>query len=186
LNLFDLVAGGLLAWNTLSGLRQGFIREVVGFAALVIGAIAAGRYYDELSANIAFAIENETLRNLVAAAAIFGGIALIGSVVSGLLKTVAAVLMLGPLDHLGGALFGLLKGFLLVELLIIVAAAFPAFDMLTSAVNGSTLAPYFLEAAPLVQRLLPEQFDQAIAALKENLETVLPGTPGGATPSATP
>lgn len=176
MNWFDLLAGGILAWNAFSALKQGLIREVIGFIALIVGAIAAGRFYDDLSENLAFAIDNETMRDAVSAIAIFSGIAIIGAVASGFLKTVAAVLMLGPLDHLGGAVFGLLKGFLLVELLIILAAAFPAFDFLTGGVNGSTLAPYFLKAAPVVEGLLPEEFHQAIETLKDGLTPVLPGS----------
>ncbi len=192
MNWFDLMAGGILAWNAFSALKQGLIREFVGLLALVVGAIAAGRFYDDLSANLAFAIENETTRNAVSAIAIFSGIALIGAIASQFLKTIAAVLMLGPLDHLGGAVFGLLKGFLLVELLIVLAAAFPAFDFLTGGVSGSTLAPYFLKAAPVVQGLLPEEFHQAIAALQESLASGipdlpdLPGLPGTPTVPVTP
>jgi membrane protein required for colicin V production len=174
-NWFDLMAGGVLAWNALSALKQGFIRELIGLLAMVVGAIAAGRYYDDLSANLAFAITNEPVRNMVSASAIFGGIALIGAVASQVLKTAASVLMLGPLDHLGGAAFGLLKGFLLIELLIILVAAFPAFGVLTGGVSGSTLAPYFLKAAPAVQRLLPEEFHEAIATLQESLSGTIPG-----------
>jgi membrane protein required for colicin V production len=169
-NWFDLAAGGVLAWSAFSALRRGLIREVVGFVAMVLGIIIAGRYYDDLSANLAFAIANETVRNLASASAIFSGIALIGAVASQLLKTVAAVLMLGPLDHLGGAAFGLLKGALLVELVIVLATAFPALDRLTLGIDGSTLAPYFLNAAPVVERMLPGEFHEAVAALSERLK----------------
>ncbi len=174
MNWFDLAVGGVLAWSAFSSLQKGLIREFVGLVAMIVGAIAAGRFYDDLSGNFAFVTDNETLRNLAAASAIFAGITLIGAVASQMLKTVASVLMLGPLDHLGGAVFGLLKGLLLVELVIVLAATFPALDQLTGGVNGSTLAPYLLKAAPVVERLLPEEFHTAVAALKSGFESGVP------------
>jgi membrane protein required for colicin V production len=169
-NWFDLAAGAVLAWSGFSALRRGLIREFVGLLAIVAGIYAAGRYYDDLSANLEFAIENPLLRNFVATSAIFTGIAIIGAVVSGMLKSVAAVLMLGPLDHLGGAAFGLARGFLLVELALILAATFPAIGSLNDGIEGSTLAPYFLVAVPTVEKLLPDEFTEAAQAMKERLQ----------------
>ncbi len=177
MNWFDLVVGGILGWSALSSLRRGLIREFVGFLAMLIGAIAAGRYYDDLSSNFAFVTDNEAARNLIAAGAIFSGISLIGAVASQMLKTVASVLMLGPLDHLGGALFGLAKGLLLVELLIVLAAQFPAFEQLTTGVQGSLLAPYLLSAAPFVERLLPAEFHDAIANIESGIQAAVPSIP---------
>lgn len=172
MNWFDLVVGGVLAWSAFSSLQRGLIREFIGFVAMIVGAIAAGRFYDDLSGNFAFVSANEPLRNMIAAVAIFGGIGLIGAVASQMLKTVASVLMLGPLDHLGGAVFGLLKGLLLVELVIVAAATFPALEQLTGGINGSTLAPYLLKGAPIVERLLPEEFHEAIDVLRESFEAL--------------
>ncbi|MFN8639804.1 MAG: CvpA family protein [Dehalococcoidia bacterium] len=177
MNWFDLLVGGILGWSAFSSLRRGLIREFVGFVAMLVGAIAAGRYYDDLSSNFAFVTDNEAARNLIAATAIFSGISVIGAVASQMLKTVASVLMLGPLDHLGGAVFGLAKGLLFVELFIVLGAQFPAFEQLTSGVNGSLLAPYLLSAAPFVERLLPAEFHDAISQVEAGIRGAVPSIP---------
>jgi membrane protein required for colicin V production len=175
LDWFDLAILGVLTWNTVSAFRRGLIREAVSIVALIAGAVLAGRYYDELSTNLSFVIDDETTRNLVAFVSIFLGINLVGAVASMFLRNAAAVLMLGPMDHLGGAVFGLLRGILFVEVILVAVTMFPAANSLTAGAEHSTLAPYFLRAAPFVNRLLPEAFHEAI----ETLKTI-------ATPSATP
>jgi membrane protein required for colicin V production len=164
--LFDLAIIGVITWDTVAAFRRGLIREVVSILALIAGAVLAGRYYDELSANLAFAIDDETLRNLAAFISIFAGINIVGAVASMFLRNVAALLLLGPMDHLGGAVFGLLKGILFVEVILVAVTAFPAFASLTTGAEDSTLAPYFLRAAPLVNRLLPDAFHEAMETLK--------------------
>lgn len=171
---FDIAIIGVLTWNTVAAFRRGLIREVASIVALIAGAILAGRYYDELSANLTFLIEDETMRNLVAFGSIFLGINVVGAVASMFLKSTAAILMLGPLDHLGGAAFGLLRGILFVEIVLVAVTAFPAAAVLTAGATESTLAPYFLRAAPLVNKLLPDSFHDALDTLKAFAEPETP------------
>lgn len=173
---FDLAIIGVLTWTTVSAFRRGLIREVVSVIALIAGAVLAGRFYDELSANLSFVIDNETTRNLVAFVSIFFGINLVGAVASMFLRNAVALLMLGPMDHLGGAVFGVLKGILFIEVILVAVTAFPAASALTAGAEDSTLAPYFLRAAPLVNRLLPEAFHDAMETLK-TIATLAPPKP---------
>jgi membrane protein required for colicin V production len=172
---FDIAIIGVLTWNTVSAFRRGLIREVVSIIALIAGAVLAGRFYDELSANLAFLIDDETMRNLVAFVSIFIGINVVGAVASAFMRNTAAILMLGPMDHLGGAVFGLLRGVLFIEVVLVAVTAFPALAALTAGAEASTLAPYFLRAAPLVNGLLPEAFHEALETLKTIAE---PGATG--------
>jgi membrane protein required for colicin V production len=174
LDWLDLAIVGVLTWNTVSAFRRGLIREVVATVALIAGVILAGRYYDELSENLAFAIDDQTTRNLVAFASIFLGIALVGAVASTFLRSAAAVLMLGPIDHVGGAGFGLLRGILFVEVILIAVTMFPAWTGPAVAAADSTLAPYFLRAAPFIAGLLPEAFNETIDTLKAIAVPVAP------------
>jgi len=162
----DLAILGVITWNTVSAFRRGLIREAVSTIALIAGVLLAGRYYDELSDNLSFLIENETTRHLVAFVSIFLGIMLVGAVASAFLRNAAAVLMLGPIDHIGGAGFGLLRGVLFVEVILVAVTMFPAATGPAEAAADSTLAPYFLRAAPFVNRLLPEAFQETIETLK--------------------
>lgn len=163
----DLVIVAAIAWVTFSAFSRGLIREVVTLAAFVVGAIVAGMLYDDLSANLAFLIDDETTRNLIAFGALFLGVVVLGQIVGGALKRTAALLMLGPFDHLGGAAFGFVKGVVLVEVALIAVSVFPISSEVAAAVDESTLAPVFLERAPVVEVALPPEFENALDTLRQ-------------------
>lgn len=161
----DLVIVGIVALTTFAAFSSGLIRQVVTLVFLILGALLAGQFYDELAADITFLVDDQSTRNFIAFAAIFGGLYLVGQILATVLNRTAALLMLGPLDHLGGAVFGLLQGLLLVELALIAVTTFPMASGLTAAVEDSALAPLFLDVAPVLLRLLPQEFRDAVDAL---------------------
>lgn len=67
----DLLIVGAAAWMTFRAFANGLIREIVTLAALILGVVVAGAYYRDLSANIAFVIDDELTRNLVSFLALF-------------------------------------------------------------------------------------------------------------------
>jgi hypothetical protein len=76
------------------------------------------------------------------------------------------MLMLGPFDHLGGAVFGFAKGALLVEFLLIALTVFPSATGLDSALRRSSLAPVFLDRVPMALGLLPSEFGETMRAIE--------------------
>ena len=158
----DLLIVAIITWLTFRALSVGLIREVVTAAAFVVGAVLAGNYYGELADDIAFAVEDETWRQLIAFALIFIGIVVIGQIAALLLQRVAALLLLGPFDRLGGAALGLAKGVLLVEVLLFASLAFPVSTGVDEAIEGSALAPLFVEGIPVLLELLPAEFESAV------------------------
>ena len=164
LHWLDLVIVAIIAWLTLRALSVGLIREVVTSVAVIGGAILAGYFYAELADDIAFAIEDETWRELVAFAAIFIGAVVIGQIAATLLHRTSRILLLGPADRIGGAAFGFLKAIVIVEVLLLAAITFPVSSELDEALEESTLAPAFIDGLPLIQRVLPGEFEEAAEA----------------------
>ena len=162
----DLVIVAVVAWFTFAAFSAGLIREFVTAVAVVAGAILAGRFYAELAQDLDFLIGDESARSFVAFVAIFAGVVVLGQIAAATLRRVASLLLLGPFDHLGGALFGFAKGVLLVEVLLIAAAAYPLSDDITTALDQSALAPVFLDSVPVVLRLLPAEFSEALDTLE--------------------
>ena len=158
----DLLIVAIIAWLTFRALSVGLIREVVTAAAFVGGAVLAGNYYGELADDIAFVVEDETWRKLIAFASIFLGIVVIGQIAALLLRRVAALLLLGPFDRMGGAAFGFAKGVLLVEVLLFAGLAFPVSTGVDAAIDDSALAPLFVEGIPVLLELLPPEFESAV------------------------
>jgi uncharacterized membrane protein required for colicin V production len=77
------------------------------------------------------------------------------------LKQAATLLFLGIFDSLGGAIFGLLKAFVFIEIALIFAITFESLNLVND-VEGSTLAPFFLDALPVLTRILPDEFKIAV------------------------
>lgn len=180
----DLIIVAVIAWVTFTAFSRGLIREVVTLVALVVGAIVAGAFYDELSANLEFLIDNDTTRNLASFGALLGGILILGQLLAGVLRKTAGLFMLGPFDHLGGAAFGFVKGVILVEVALIAVSIFPASETVATAIDESTLAPVFLERAPVAELALPAEFDNALDRLRE-WQAGLPASVSGLVEGAT-
>lgn len=161
MNWLDAAFIVIIAWFTIAAFFAGVIREAVTLAAAITAIVLAGLYYDDLAQDMSLVIENSALANVASFAIIFGAVALGGQLAAFLLKQAVSILMLGWADHALGALLGLIKGALLVELFLIVVTTYPAFE-LDSIISNSTLAPFFLKGVPTLLRLLPSEFNHAI------------------------
>jgi membrane protein required for colicin V production len=77
-------------------------------------------------------------------------------VLARLLKWTASVIMLGWVNHLGGAVFGLVLGAIFCGALL---AIWVKFLGVTGAITESNLAPILVDFFPVVLALLPDEFD---------------------------
>ena len=182
MNWVDLEIAGVIAWSTFSAFRAGLIRVVISLISTLVGAVLAGRLYAQLAGNIDFLAASPEVRNLLAFVAIFGGLVVLGQVLAAVLRTASSLLFLGPIDHLGGAVAGLVQGLLVVELLLFAVTTFPATDGLARGLEGSTLAPVFIKQIPIFERLLPVEFRAAIEAFRAGALPI----PGGLVPGGVP
>ncbi|KKK81828.1 hypothetical protein LCGC14_2809550, partial [marine sediment metagenome] len=94
---------------------------------------------------------------------LLGAVYLAGQLIAIMLKQVAAVLLLGWADRIGGALFGILKGLIVVEALLILLVTYPQLG-LDDAIDGSALGSVFLDAASVLLFVLPDEFERAVDA----------------------
>ncbi len=161
MNWLDIVIILVIAFFALSAFKTGLIREVVTLVSVVVGVIVAGLFYDNLARDVLVFIDNEKTALIVGFLVLLGAIYLAGQLIAVMLKQVAAVLLLGWADHIGGALFGLLKGLIVVEVLLILLVTYPHWG-LDDAIDGSALASVFLDARSVVLFVLPDEFEQAV------------------------
>ena len=167
LHWLDLLIVAVITWMTFSAMRRGLIQEIVTLVALILGAVVAGSFYDDLSTNIEFLIDHEERRNFLAFSALLIGILILGKLIAGTLRKTARFFMLGPFDRIGGAAFGFIKGIAIVEVALIVISVFPVSETAADAIEDSQLATVFLEQAPFVELALPSEFENALDTLHE-------------------
>jgi membrane protein required for colicin V production len=164
MNWLDAIILIALIGFTVAALRAGLIREVVTLVAVVVGVLIAGHYYDDLADDVLLFIKNDKAANAIAFVSLFGSVALLGQLAAFLIKQAVSILLLGWLDHLAGGVFGLMKGLVLVELFLMFFATFPYWG-LDDAIDGSGIAPLFLDNGPALLKLLPGEFNQAVEPL---------------------
>jgi membrane protein required for colicin V production len=161
LNWVDAFIVVSILWFTFAAFNAGMIREVVTIIGTVFAIVLAGLLYTELAKDVQVAIDNEQTALVVSFAIIFGAVMLATQLVAIFLKQTAQLLMLGIFDSMGGAVIGLIKGFILVEIALIAAITFPSLN-LTDDVEASAFAPFFLDLLPIVKYILPGEFKAAI------------------------
>ena len=164
MNWLDAVILIALIGFTVAAFRAGLIREVVTLIAVVVGVLVAGHYYDDLADDVLLFIKNDKAAKVIAFLSLFGSVALLGQLAAFLMKQAVSMLLLGWLDHVAGGVFGLLKGLVLVELFLMVFATYPYLG-LDDVIDGSGLAPLFLDNGPALLKLLPGEFNRAVEAL---------------------
>jgi len=155
MNWLDIVIIVAVAISTFLGLRMGIIKAVLSLAGVIVGVILAGRFYVPLSEQLAF-IPGEKVAEIVAFAIILIGVMVIAAVLASLLKWAASVVMLGWVNRLGGAAFGLVLGAIFCAALL---ATWVKWLGATSIITESIVAAILLDKFPLVLALLPDEFD---------------------------
>ncbi len=137
------------------GLRIGIIKAVLSLAGLIAGVILAGQFYVPLSGQLSF-IPQSNVAEVAAFAIILVGVMIVAGVAATLLKWAASAVLLGWVNHLGGAVFGLVLGALLSGALL---ATWVKFLGIANIVSESSLAVILLDRFPTVLALLPGEFD---------------------------
>lgn len=161
MNWIDIVIIVMLAGFIAAAYTAGLIREVVTLAASLVGVVVAGLLYDRFSADVLVFVHNEDASRAIAFLVLFGSVYLIGQIAAYVLKATAHIMMLGWADRAGGALFGLMKGLIVIQVLVILFAAYPSLD-LDSEIDNSTIGKFFVDDASFMLVILPGEFDDRI------------------------
>ncbi len=156
MNWLDIAIIVVLGISVLSGLKMGIIRAVLSLVGLVVGVVLAGRFYVQLAERLTF-IHQENLARIAAFAIILIGVMLIAGIIASALKWTVSAIMLGWVDHLIGAVFGLIMGGLFIGAIL---AIWVNLLGASGPIAGSGLAKFLLNTFPLVLALLPDEFNK--------------------------
>jgi len=151
----DIVIVIVLAISSYLGLKTGIIKAVLSLAGLIVGVILAGQYYIALAERLSF-ISQSGVAEVVAFAIILVGVMVIAVVLARLLKWAASVVMLSWVNHLGGAVFGLILGAIFCGALL---AIWVKWLGIGSTITESTVAAILVDKFPLILALLPDEFN---------------------------
>ena len=151
----DIVLLVALVIPTFLGLRIGIIKAVLSLAGLIVGVLLAGRFYVPFSEQLTF-IPQDNVAKIVAFIIILAGTMVVATVLASLLKRVVSAILLGWVNRIGGAIFGLVLGATFFAALL---AVWGKFVSIGETIAESALARLLLDYLPLVLTLLPDEFD---------------------------
>ena len=155
MNWLDIIILILVVVATVIGLKIGLIKALLSLAGVVVGVILAGRYYSGVAEHLTF-ISQPSIAKIAAFAIILIVVMIIAAVLASLIKWAISAMMLGWVNRLGGAVFGLVLGMIFCGALLTIWVKYVGISGL---VHESALADLLLNSFPLVLALLPAEFD---------------------------
>jgi len=159
MNLFDWLLIAVLALSTIQAFFRGLLLELFSLIGLAAGVLLAAWNYPVLASPPARWITNPAVANLLAFLLIAISVMVLAAILGRMFHTAAHAIGLGFFNRLGGAVFGLARGWLAgVAILMAVTAFLPSSDWL----KNSRLTPYFLAGAHAVSSVVPHDLEQLI------------------------
>jgi membrane protein required for colicin V production len=140
MNPFDILIIVVLGYSLVRGLFRGLVKEVSSLIGVLGGFYAAYTYYKVLAGLLAGLIHDTSYLNILSFLIIFCGVLIIVGVLGVIIKYLLNIAFLGWVDRIGGIVFGVLKGILIVSILFITLTAF--LPKGTAFIKNSELAPH--------------------------------------------
>jgi len=164
----DPVVIGVIALSTFYGFMRGLLRSIAGVVGLVLAAIFAGRLaaYVDPALNDAH-IQHPSTNGATAFVIAFIAIVVAAELAANLLRFVQTIMLLGWVDRLGGALFGLFRGVLLSMILLAGFAVYGSKDF-NATLKQTTVAVWLWQNAAANTGMLPAGMRQSIIRLVNN------------------
>lgn len=159
----DAVIVIVFLYFIITAFSAGLIRETIGTAAAVLGAVLAGLLYDNVRETLLSSIDNDTTASFVGFLIIFLGVSIAGQLLAMLVHPAVTVLQLGIVDQLMGAVFGAVKAFVIIEVLLILFVTYPRYD-LDKKIRDSEFASRMVDASTPILKIMPDVFRSKVDA----------------------
>ena len=121
MTIFDFVVLIIFVVSVLLSIVRGIVRESLSLAGWVVAYMAAKIFAKNFVTVLPLSITDESLRMVISFAAVFLSVLIMMSMVTMLASTLIRTVGLGSVDRLLGALFGFVRGLLVVLLLVLLA-----------------------------------------------------------------
>ena len=151
MNYLDIALLVILAIGLFIGLGRGLVKTVFGLAGLILGVVLAGQFYKAFS--------DSTLGQIITFILIFIFVVWLATIAGALVRKVVKLVMLGWVDGLGGALFGVAMAGIILGVALV---AYLNFFGSNSLISDSVVSAILVDKLPLVLELLPGEFGDTV------------------------
>ncbi|HEY0795106.1 MAG TPA: CvpA family protein [Acidisarcina sp.] len=157
--LIDWIIAAILVISVAGAARKGFVVEAFSLAGVVLGLLLASWNYKAVMPWVSQWIHQPQIVAALSFLAIALGVMVLAGIAGRLLRWSVKSVGLGFADRLLGAVFGFVKGCVLVTIgIMALAAFFPR----TTWLRDSRLAPYFLSMAHSTTAVTPSDLGARI------------------------
>jgi membrane protein required for colicin V production len=173
--LLDFLVAVILGLSVASGFVTGFVRVGIGFLAVICGVVVGFWNYG-MAAEWAYKYiphkyVSAALANLLGFFLIFSGILALGALISKVIARIFRWIGLSWLDRLLGALFGFVRGSLVVVAFVAVLMAFVPKPMPNWMVDSKSL-PYAIDASNRLADIAPAGIKNAFRDSLQEIQQV--------------
>jgi len=150
MNYIDVIIISIIAFFVIKGVLKGFARELMGILSFVISFIVALSQMKNAANFLDNYIGNYWISLIVGYITVFLIVFIIFHIISGAIHKLIKISALGWLNRLGGAVFGLFFGGMLICLAVFLVSFIPLKGEIPPGKNNSQFYPYFEKLAPKV------------------------------------
>ena len=155
MNPFDILIIVIVGYSLVRGIFRGLVKEVSSIIGVFGGFYAAYTYYGSLANLLSGLISDVAYLKILSFLIIFCGVLIVVSVLGVIIKYLLNIAFLGWVDRIGGFIFGITKGFLIVSVLFISLTAF--LSQGNAFIKNSVLAPHVSWVSEKMVRVVSQE-----------------------------
>ena len=151
-SILDWFLLALIVYSVAASAFHGFVREMLGLATVVVAILVASWSYRGVAPLFKDVVRTENLALFLGASVVFVGTLLAGAAIIWLARKFIKAAKLEWADHILGAAFGFIRGWVIGAVLLL---GLTAFEIQTDRVKNSELAPYLLPGSRVIALVTP-------------------------------
>ncbi len=155
MNPFDILIILILGYCLVRGLFRGLVKEVSSIIGVLGGFYAGFTYYPKLVNLLSELIHNSAYLNILSFMIIFCTVLVLVNVLGIIIKYLLNISFLGWVDRIGGVVFGVVKGGLIVSILFIALTTF--LPKKSAFIKNSTLAPHVAQVSEKMSEVVSKE-----------------------------
>lgn len=148
--IVDLIILGIILLSCLFGAFRGLVKEALSLAFWIGAAILASVFSGAVAAHLTGIIDTPVLRQVAAFVLIFVFTVFAGGLISNGISRLMSKAGLGGVDRMLGALFGIIRGVVIVTIVVMLTAGL---EVTRELYGESMLMPYIMVLADFFQDL---------------------------------